>query len=1174
MSGGLHIGGERPLDEIRDEANAYQRSAADPENSAWVSANAGTGKTYVLVLRVLRLLLSGATAESILCLTFTKAAAAEMSNRLLARLSEWAAMSDDALTVELRNLLGREPSEEERGTARCLFARILDAPGGLKITTIHAFCDRVLRRFPLEAGVPPSFTVLTDEERAAAIEEAVSHVLERAARESETTLGQALTTVVANAAEAKFHQLILAIITRRDDLMKLIGAQYTDDPFDGIEAELRASLDVNDGDTEDTLLSAQASVLADTQITSAIAVLNEGKATDQKLASALAGARDKTDADRCVALAAALLTKDLEPRSDRYITKAIREGQPAVVALLDEARDAFATLEVRRRALAVTLASCALLRLANAVIQHYEEAKLQRNAVDFDGLIARTSALFSLSEASDWVLFRLDAKLLHILVDEAQDTSPAQWELIRGLTSEFFATDAEHDEHQRTLFAVGDEKQSIYRFQGADPRQFIEIGRDYSQRAYQARRSWIEAPLSLSFRSTRAILDSVDRVFADRDKTPGLTAEPKPIRHFAHREGAGGRIEIWPVIKAEKQDSAPVWEPFAEAGSTTPPANQLAARIAGQIRHWLDTGEMLASQNRPIRPSDILILVRKRAPFAAPMIRALKSAGIPVAGADRMRLTEQLAVMDLMALGEAMLLPEDDLTLAALLKSPVFRLSEDELFALAYDRGGSLWAALEEKAADNPRFTEVHQSLTLWREEALRALPYDFYAQRLESDGLRRRLLDRLGPDAADAIGEFLNLALAYETNETPTLQGFLQWLRKANPEIKRDMEAERDEVRVMTVHGSKGLEANIVFLADSCSMQTAGRTQIINIPPARPASALPHELLVWPLPKSKIIPAIRQAREAESRAESDEYQRLLYVAMTRARDRLYVAGFEGLRPRQAACWYNLISDTLDGQLGETHDFAGNSVLGADYAQTAEVVVPRRKTTTLEISPAPDWSAANDSDRQPPIIFNPSRLDLPHGAAPAQVQDQGRPRSAALLRGHATHRLLELLPQFHQDSWEKTALAYLTTEAKSLGEQDRMDLFRDVETILRHPEFAALFGPDSRAEVPFYADYEILSGEKPVCISGQIDRLVLTSESLLILDYKTGMNIPGNTEATPDAYLAQLAAYKLAMRQIEPEKTIKTAILWTESPILMPIEGHLVKRGAARLHEAVLKCMS
>ncbi len=1149
------------IEAAREAARRNQHGAADPACSAWVSANAGTGKTYVLVLRVLRLLLSGAPAQSILCLTFTKAAAAEMSNRLIGRLGAWAAMDADALEAELSGLLGRAPEAEERRAARCLFAEVLDAPGGIRIMTIHAFCDRVLRRFPLESGAPPGFTILTEEERRAAIGEAVAAALLQAAQDPQSVNGRALSAIAANAAETQFDVLVKSVAARREELRKLIRMQNADDPFTGVEADLRAALGVHAEDDEAALLDAQAAVLTDAQIAEAAAILNGGKPTDLKLADALSRARGTAGQRRCDAFAAAFLKKDGEALSDRYITKAVRDGYPAQAAALDRARDGFAALEWRRRALAAVLASCALLRLADAVLQRYEDALLQRGAMDFDGLIARTAALFTRSGAADWVLFRLDADLRHILVDEAQDTSPAQWELVRSLTAEFFAGEGAEERHS-TLFAVGDEKQSIYRFQGADPRQFIETGRDYARRALDARQTWVEAPLTLSFRSSRAILDAVDLVFADPARTPGLAADPKPVRHAANREGAAGRVEIWPAIGPESREPVPVWEPLSDVSGGAPPANRLAARIAAQIRHWLDNGEILASQDRPVRAGDILILVRKRAPFAAPMIKALKSQGIPVAGADRMELTGQLAVMDLMALGDAMLLPEDDLTLASLLKSPAFGFSDDDLFALAWERAGTLWAALAEKARTGARFREACETLVRWRAEAVQAAPYDFYMARLDREGLRERLLARLGPDAADPIGEFVNLALAYEANATPALQGFLQWLRSADPEIKRDMEAARDEVRVMTVHGSKGLEANIVFLADTCSAQTANRNPLVMIPCAEPAPYNAPPLPVWALPGSQTVPAIKAAKDAEARAEADEYQRLLYVAMTRARDRLYVAGFEGQRGRGAGCWHDLICEGLEGRLASAEDAWGNPVLRLDQPQTAPPEDAGEAATARQSAPPPGWGPPA-ADAPPAVILNPSGLameDAPHLGA--------RPRETALLRGRAAHRMLELLPSHDGESRERIASAYLEAEASGLTAGERESLLRDVMGILSHDEYGALFGPDSRAEVAFSMDFTPPGVDRAVTISGQIDRLVMREGRILILDFKTGAAPPA-PEETPEAYLAQLAAYRAAIARLDPEKPLDAAILWTEAPTLTPITDSLMARGEALLHEAL-----
>jgi ATP-dependent helicase/nuclease subunit A len=1162
--GGTQFGS--PAEELvraREAAKLYQRNAADPANSAWVSANAGTGKTYVLVLRVLRLLLAGAPADSILCLTFTKAAAAEMSNRLIARLGTWAAMSDAALRAELADTLQRAPTDEESAFARCLFARVLDAPGGLKIMTIHAFCDRVLRRFPLEAGVPPSFTILTDEDRHALLSDAMDAVLHEAAKHARTHLGRALPVVVAYAGEDRFQELLQAVIAKKEALRELVRSHEGSDIFGAVEASLRSALGVGRRDTLASILAEQAETAPDTLIARAVIMLREGKTTDNVIADGLAAAQGKPDELRVKLLAKTFLTEKGEARADsRFITKALRAEYPGLAEEICRARDDFAALDVKRRALEAAIASAALLRLADAVIQRYEDAKAQRTAMDFDGLIAKTASLFQRSDAAAWVLYRLDADLTHILVDEAQDTSPAQWALVRALTTEFFAGEGVED-RPRTLFAVGDEKQSIYSFQGADPRQFAETGRDYAARAKTARQPWLEAPLALSFRSTRAVLEAVDHVFSNRERTPGLTADGGPVRHYAHREGEAGLVELWPPIKAEAPESAPAWEPFSEAAGAAPPAMELASRIARQIRHWLDSGERLASLGRPIRAGDILILVRKRAPFAAPMVRALKSLGIPVAGADRMRLTEQLAVMDLIALGDVCLLPEDDLTLATLLKSPAFGLDDDDLFVIGHGRDGSLWSALHEKAPLKPAYADAVRRLEAWRTAAVREKPFDFYMARLEGDGLRAKLLARLGPDAADAVDELLNLALTYEAAETPTLQGFLHWLRVADAEVKRDMEAGRDEVRVMTVHGSKGLEANIVFLADTCSAKSASRRAILELR-ERPGAP---PLLLWVTPGSQLVPVIRAACDADQAAEREEYQRLLYVAMTRARDRLYVAGFEGQRKRDGGCWYDLVSDGLGGRLTAAEDFAGGPVMRMEYTQVAPPKPSPAAREERTAAALPHWHGLPPAAAQAPILVNPSRLDLGAGKGSSLL---ARPRGEALLRGQLVHRLLEMLPLLPEPTWQKRGAAFLAAEGGSLPLAEREALLASICEILRHPGFAGVFGPGSQAEVPVTASLTAApGGEAPILISGQIDRLVQRGGEVLILDYKSSAVIPQAIENTPENYLAQLAAYRLALSRILPATPIRAALLWTEAPLLTPIPDAMLDRGEWLLYESV-----
>ena len=750
------------------------------------------------------------------------------------------------------------------------------------------------------------------------------------------------------------------------------------------------------------------------------------------------------------------------------------------------------------------------------------------------------------------------ADLTHLLVDEAQDTSPVQWELIKALTAEFFAGEGT-DGKARTLFAVGDEKQSIYGFQGAEPKAFAANGRAFAARARAAQARWMHETFTVSRRSTEAVLESVDLVFQGQ-AAGGLTADASAIRHEAHRIGEAGLVELWAPIKAEKRDATPVWEPFAEEASSADPCFVLAERIAKQIQHWLVKGEILASENRPITAGDILILVRKRKPFADRMVKALKEHGIPVAGADRMRLTEQLGVMDLMVLGDFLLLPEDDLALATLLKTPFFGLDDDDLFAIGHGRTGSLWQALHAKVPLKPAYGEAVARLEAWRAEARRRAPFEFYSARLEEDGLRDALLSRLGPDAADAIAEFLNLALTYEASEPPTLQGFLHWLCISNPEIKRDMDQERDEVRVMTVHGAKGLEAPIVFLADTCAFK-AGETSILALPIAGAPPDAP-KMPVWVLKGARRIDAVEAASDAIKRAEREEYHRLLYVAMTRARDRLYVGGFQNGNGRTKDCWWDLIEAGLRGRLQTVMGDFGEPVGRLECPQIVHCEAPATDRAAGWDGGFPNWLRRAAREEIATGIINPSRLV----ASPpsATTTNDGAEPETALLRGKLTHRLLELLPLLPRKGWAPAGERLLATEGDALPEAARRTMLDGVIAILGDPGFAALFGPDGRAEVAIAA--EVTDGDgSPCLLSGKIDRLIVRADEVLIVDYKTGAYVPPTPHAAPPAYVAQLAAYRATLQRLFPGKTVRAALLWVNAPLVMELPESLLDAAAGPL---------
>jgi len=1180
-----------------------QRTASDPRASAWVSANAGAGKTHVLKMRVLRLLLDGVSPERILCLTYTKAAAAEMAQRVFRELADWSTMAPAALEGQLATVLGRPATDDDERRARQLFARAIETPGGLKVQTIHAFCERLLQRFPLEANVPPGFTILDDATASTMLRDAVDDALSAANSAPHGPIGRAVRLAVAFAADDQFDKVLAAALTKRDwiDQLTDLAAGRANGGLDTdlrvqplVEFYLRAfGLDVEA--TDERLSEQMAGVLSDGQLEGAVRLLGAGSANDQKLGKALAAALQAPGAtERANALAAVFLTGTGEPRSDeRFITKASRSAEPGLCDALASAKSTFTHLHDLRRRRRIVDATVALLTISERVMAHYNRAKSLRAALDFDDLIAFSASLLGQSNAAAWVLYKLDGGLDHVLVDEAQDTSPVQWRVVEQLVSEFFAGDSvreanarQEGDGNRSIFAVGDEKQSIYSFQGAAPEMFAATGRHFEAQARTAGKLFQRVPLELSFRTVAPLLDAVDRVFGDHGRTPGLSANADAVRHVALRQGQAGLFELWDTEAPETVAPAPAFEPLEEP-STSSPIIRLAERIATEVGKWLDTGARLQSQDRPIRAGDILVLVRKRQPFGGEMVRALKRRGIPVAGADRIVLGEHIAVQDLMALADFLLLPEDDLALANVLKSPLFGFDDDDLMRFAPERPGLLWTALIEAAKSDIRLAPAAAQLKRWRAQADFSPPFEFFANLLDRDGGRALMLGRLGPEAADAIDEFVNLALNYDEQAPPSLQGFVTWLRAGRREIKRDMEHGRDEVRVMTVHGSKGLEAPIVFLPDTCSAPGAGQpSPLFEMDHAGIEPGL-DEVFAWAVKGTSKSEAVRVSRQREDALRLAEHNRLLYVAMTRARDRLYVAGYEGKKGIAKGAWYETIETGLDGLLAETRDEAGRRVRRISGAQTAAHDAASRETTEATTALAvPEWaSRAAPAEPVLSIPLAPSRIEAADAdddgewSSLSEMRDQVLPpiepaspsplymaRDDRLLRGTITHALLEHLPQVADEVRVETARAFVAARGPGLPEAIRDAMVREVMAILTDPQFGEAFGPTSRAEVAIVANVPHPHGSGPdLRINGQIDRLVRRSQSVLIVDYKSNRQPPRGPETASDAYLLQLAAYRIAVQQIFPGEIVEAAFLWTDGPVLMPVPALLLERLIERL---------
>ncbi len=1159
------------------DTERHQERASSPTASAWVSANAGAGKTHVLKLRVLRLLLDGTAPERILCLTYTKAAAAEMSQRVFADLAAWATCDEASLRQALVKLNGKPADERVVSFARRLFARAIETPGGLKVQTIHAFCERLLQRFPLEAGVSPGFSTLDEQAAAALQREAIDGTLVAANADGEGTLAQALKTAVARAADERFDTILTAVLANRLwlDELEQVARAIGQAPETGAEAFYRRLFGLSEDDTATSLEQRLAEVLSADDARAAASVLDQDKKYDRELAARLMTAADaEHNAHKIAAFRDAFLTREDAPRKDsQFVSKAIRAAEPAISDRLVKVRDQFYQLQLKRLAVATVEATLALVCLGRQVIARYEAAKQRRAGLDFEDLIVKTSRLLAKADAADWILYKLDGGLDHILVDEAQDTSPLQWRVIEALAAEFYSGEGA-SETVRTVFAVGDEKQSIYSFQGAAPEQFARAGQKFSDLTAAAGRDWAGVPLTLSFRTVAPLLSAVDAIFRDERRTPGVGTAGGDVHHEALRIGEAGCVEIWPTVAPERAEPIPPFAPLEEPTAGVP-ARNLAQKIADKIHQWLEDGEELISQGRAVRASDILILVKRRRPFAPEMVRALKARNIPVAGADRIVLSEQIAVQDLIALGDFLVLPEDDLSLAAVLKSPLFGLDDDDLLRIAPQRRGSLWSALLAGAKTDPRFEPAATELKAWRALSDFAPPYEFYASLLDRDGCRARLIGRLGPDAADPLDEFMNLALTYDDQEPVSLQGFLAWLKDGQRQIKRETEQGRNEVSVMTVHGAKGLERPIVILPDTCSAPGGGIASPLVDLAGVEMPGQQRSPLAWAIKGSKSLPPIKGGRAVAAEREREEHNRLLYVALTRARDRLYITGFETKNGRQKGCWYDTVWSGLEGRMAEMKDRDGGTIWRLEAPQTVPTPIAQPKSVTaLAVRDLPEWAGRRaPSEPQLSIPLAPSRL------APLETDEDGEPvpfdelqdvasevrdpvpRSPTwglagdrFLRGNLTHALLEHLPGVAPDERQSVALKLLEARGQRLTRQVRQSIIDETLAILDDPVFAELFGPDSRAEVPIVAELARPHGSgPPLRLNGIIDRLARSRDGVLIADYKTNRRAPATRDGVPEIYIMQLAAYRLALSHIFPGCSIRAGLLWTASADLMEI---------------------
>lgn len=1102
-------------------AEKRQREASDPQASVWVEASAGTGKTKVLTDRVIRLLLSGVLPSKILCLTYTKAAAVEMKSRIAGKLASWSVADEKKLEEEIVGVCGSLPSDEKLKKAilehaRRLFALFLDTAGGMRIQTIHGFCQDVLKRFPLEAGISPHFEVMDDRKSKEILNNIKKEILEN---RQEPEIAAAIEYLVENISEYSFPDILQMITESRNVLAEFLHKYKS---FSEMKERLAESLELSVDETTESL---QQKFMQNTDIEEI-----------RKICAALGKNPKKKDTDAMEIMLSILEKGWSKELFEQYkgifvgaknkekalpVCEDNKKQTPELVDWLSSEQQRVLQYVGREINLRVFLSTTAILTIAEKLISKYDEFKRKSSKNDYEDLVLITKNLLENRDAAQWVLYKLDGGIDHILVDEAQDNSGEQWAIIRSLSEEFFAGFGAAGE-KRTVFAVGDRKQSIYGFQGANPGEFENMRQYFSKKSQDFK----TVSLDVSFRSTPQVLDVVNMVFKSENSKKGVAPENQTVEHLAHRVGQAGRVELWPILEA-KEANVDEREEFdlPKAGAS----QELAGKIAKRIKETVLEKTYIPSRKRFASYGDFLILVQRRGQFVAEFIRECKNRSIPIAGADRIKLLDQIAVQDLLSLGKFLLLPVDDLSLAEVLKSPLFGLDDDDLTTLCAKRGNaSLWS----KLADFPQYREVYEYLQnlLNMTDFLR--PYELYNRILSVDKKRIKFVERLGIEVEDGLNEFLNLTIEFEREHIPSLQEFIRWMEEDDVEIKRETEqSEVDAVRIMTVHGSKGLQAPIVILPDT-----------LRKPPAkRVMDLLVGDELYFPLCSADYADECEKIYQKNQQKAMDEYRRLLYVALTRAEDVLCICGFKKKNQKADDSWYNLCFEAMEKIANPKEEILVYEAKDKNIPDVKDDIKPKK-----HILPDFEW-IKTDAPQEAPLSkpYRPSidEKDDEICASPIEEKEQYRYK-----RGLIIHKILQMAGSMPKESRNERILEFIEKNMPEAGENTIRTTANEVISLLEDARFSDIFGGNSSAEVSVMGEVD---GK---IISAQIDRLYVCGNCVKIVDFKTNRPAADSAKDVPQAYIKQLGAYEKLLQKIYPDKKVEKYILWTNTATMMRID--------------------
>ncbi|MEG8099109.1 double-strand break repair helicase AddA [Candidatus Liberibacter brunswickensis] len=1161
------------------QTKSKQLLASDPTSSAWVSANAGSGKTHILVQRILRLLLANSHPSTLLCLTHTKAAAAEMSHRVLEIITEWSHLSTEILSAEITKIQGKKSTKKDISKARSLLTKILETPGGLKVQTIHAFCESIMQQFPLEANITSNFSIIDDDQSKKLIAEAQKSMLSSIMLDNNIELKKAFYKIIEISNETDLETLMSDIISNRNALKQFSCFAKN---HGGEEQLLKKRFGLSSNESYE-LIYKDLLILPCSQENYVQEYLQLLIETEEYEISDQIRNLKKSSKNQCIEeyfniLSYFFLTKKGSPKKN-IISKEIAKKAPYLKEKLQESQEKFLEIKDRFNTYKIFKSTLASLTLAKHIHSHYEELKKKNYVLDFEDLIIYTNDLLKKRDVSAWIRYKIDQEINHILIDEVQDTSLIQWEVIRSLTEDFFSG---KNQNTRTLFAVGDEKQSIYSFHGAETHRVSREKKINKKRATDAGQKFSIIELPISFRSTSDILTAVDKVFSIPDNAKGLSEDNKStIMHRSSRIGHVGTVQLWEELISERNSENENWISYFDSTPKESSASILARRIAHTIANMIGSDTIRSNdKKRFIQEKDILVLVRKRksTPFITFLTRFLKNDyKISVAGNDRFILTDHLAIKDLIALGHFILSQEDDLSLVSILKSPLFNFSEEEIFSICTQRGKeeTVYEYIKKMANNGiSKFKHIIQYINELINISQFCNPHDFFTLILVAKKGRQQFISRFGSEVIDVLSEFINFILRNEQKGCFSLQELMSELEHYPPIIKRENSTNHNEVRIMTVHAAKGLESSVVFLVDTGSAYFSHN--YIKKMHIAPSFSDDPGTPMW-IPKSNARNnMVSNIIEYIKKSTKEEYNRLLYVGMTRASDKLIICKYSNNnhnnnheKKSNKRTWYDMVYDSFSGDQRVKKIKLKNS-LNKDEWTAYEWSIHHPENISVETEPItkqlfeqkiipekllyPIKNKINE-----PYILNPSMIEKNSATSLTTLLSE----SNTLKRGFMIHKLLQIIFKIPENERKQFITSYCKKNAKFYSVQEYKNLVLSITNLLEHPIMITAMSCDSHTEVSISG--KVFFPKKDVIVSGRVDQISISKKNIFIFEYKTHHNVPEEIDSIPSNHIEQLSIYEQILKDSYPNKSLICLLIYVSKPKIFVIPQHKLNKAFAEI---------